>query len=246
MTYVMSDLHGQYTLYREMLAQIRFSDEDELYILGDVVDRGPEPMKLLLDMSMRPNVFPILGNHDYMAEYLLHKLSAEITEENCDTHLTSSDIKAMSGWLIDGGQKTLEDFRNLTPEQRLDVLDYLAEFAPYEELTVGGNRFVLVHAGLPDFDPARPLSDYDERALLIERTDYSRRYYPDRFLVTGHTPTALIAPACSGRIYRANGHIAIDCGAVFGKALGCIRLDDFREFYVEANKEEDIASKEGL
>lgn len=37
---------------------------DVLYILGDVVDRGPEPMKILNDMSMRINVFPILGNHD--------------------------------------------------------------------------------------------------------------------------------------------------------------------------------------
>ena len=232
MTYVMSDLHGHYQKYCEMLRLIDFSDADELYILGDTVDRGPEPMKLLTDMSMRPNVFPILGNHDFMAEYLLHKLSAEITEENCDTHLGADDLRVLSGWLTDGGQETLTDYRKLSPDERLDILDYLAEFAPYEELTVGGNRFVLVHAGLPDFDPARPLRDYDERALLIERTDYTRRYYPDRYLITGHTPTALIDPAHSGRIYRAHGHIAIDCGAAFGKPLGCIRLDDFREFYV--------------
>ena len=65
MTYVMSDLHGQYDKYKMMLEKIGFSDEDELFILGDVVDRGPKPVDLLRDMSLRSNVFPIIGNHDF-------------------------------------------------------------------------------------------------------------------------------------------------------------------------------------
>ena len=61
MVYVMSDIHGEYDKYRRMLEKIRFSDNDILYILGDVVDRGPEPVKILLDMMKRPNVVPLLG-----------------------------------------------------------------------------------------------------------------------------------------------------------------------------------------
>ena len=98
MTYVMSDLHGRYEQYRRMLETIGFSDEDELYILGDVVDRGPRPIEILTDMSMRANVYPILGNHDYVAAYLLGRLSAEITEENAETHLTGEDLSALAGW----------------------------------------------------------------------------------------------------------------------------------------------------
>ena len=233
MTYVMSDLHGRYDLYVKMLDRIGFSDEDELFVLGDVVDRGPEPMKILTDMSMRPNVYPILGNHDYMAEYLLGKLSAQITEDNCDTHLTAEDLSALAGWLTDGGQTTMEAFRRLTPDEREGILDYLAEFSPYEELTVGNNRFVLVHAGLADFDPARPLEEYELYGLITTYTDYSKRYFADRYLVTGHVPTGRIDETCSGKIYRKHGHIAIDCGAVWGGTLGCIRLEDLREFYVE-------------
>lgn len=233
MTYVMSDLHGRYKQYIRMLETIRFSDEDELYILGDVVDRGPEPVRILLDMSMRANVYPILGNHEYMAEYLLAKLSTEITDDNCDTHFTAEDISALAGWLSDGGQTTLEGFRRLSPDEREGILAYLTEFAPYEELTVGKNRFVLVHGGLADFDPDRPLWDYDDYALVTEHTDYTRRYYPDRYLITGHVPTGLIDPGCGGRIYRANGHFAIDCGNGGGGTLGCLRLDDLAEFYVE-------------
>lgn len=47
MIYVMSDIHGEYEKYIKMLELINFSDEDELYILGDIVDRGKEPVKVL-------------------------------------------------------------------------------------------------------------------------------------------------------------------------------------------------------
>ena len=232
MTYVMSDLHGRYEQYRKMLEAIGFSEEDELYILGDVVDRGPHPIRILTDMSMRPNVYPILGNHDLMAAYFLNRLSVEITEDNADTHLTPEDLSGLAGWLMDGGESTMEGFRRLTPSEREGILEYLDEFSPYEELTVGGRRFVLVHGGLEDFTPDRPLCDYDPRSLVTAHTDYTRRYFPDRYLVTGHVPTGLIAPGHSGRIYQENGHIALDCGNGWGGALGCLRLEDLAEFYL--------------
>ena len=50
-TYVMSDIHGQYEKYLDMLGKISFSEDDTLYILGDVIDRGPEPVKVLMDMT---------------------------------------------------------------------------------------------------------------------------------------------------------------------------------------------------
>ena len=41
MVYLMSDLHGRYDKYLQMLEKISFSDEDELFLLGDLCDRGP-------------------------------------------------------------------------------------------------------------------------------------------------------------------------------------------------------------
>ena len=237
MTYVMSDLHGRYRQYLEILDQIGFSDEDELYVVGDVVDRGPQPVEILLDMSLRPNVFPILGNHEYMARSLLSRLCVEITEgnaaENAESHLSAEDLSALAGWLTDGGQTTLEGFRKLTLDQREGILAYMEESAPYEELIVGENRFILVHGGLADFDPHRPLDDYDLCTLVTEHTDYTRTYFPDRYLVTGHVPTGLIEPGYGGRILRKNNHIALDCGNGWGGTLGCLRLEDMAEFYVE-------------
>ena len=225
MTYVMSDLHGRYEQYAKMLERIRFSEQDELYILGDVVDRGPQPIRILLDMSARPNVHPILGNHELMAIPLLAALSSAPPR-------TAEAETAMEKWLSDGGETTLAGFLGHSSDDRVRILDYLGSFVPYRELTVEGAQFILVHAGMDDFDPNRPLCTYSLRSLVTAHTDYTRRYFPDRYLVTGHIPTGLIAPGYGGRIYRANGHIAMDCGNGWGGTLGCLRLEDMEEFYV--------------
>ena len=65
-TYVISDIHGEYGKFMELLDIIHFSDEDILYVLGDVVDRGKNPVKTLLKMMEMPNVIPIAGNHEQM------------------------------------------------------------------------------------------------------------------------------------------------------------------------------------
>lgn len=38
-----------------------------LYILGDILDRGPNPIKIILDVMERPNVEVMAGNHCVMA-----------------------------------------------------------------------------------------------------------------------------------------------------------------------------------
>ena len=69
MHYVISDIHGCYEKYRGILQAIRLRSEDTLYVLGDVVDRGPDGIRILQDMMGRANVYPILGNHEFMAAY---------------------------------------------------------------------------------------------------------------------------------------------------------------------------------
>lgn len=44
MTYVISDIHGCYEKYRTMLEAIEFTEDDTLYVLGDVLDRGSTPI----------------------------------------------------------------------------------------------------------------------------------------------------------------------------------------------------------
>ena len=43
MRYVIADIHGENNKFIELLDKIKLKDEDTLYILGDVLDRGPYP-----------------------------------------------------------------------------------------------------------------------------------------------------------------------------------------------------------
>lgn len=105
MRYVISGIHVCYNEYMELLNKIKFSDEDELYILGDAVDRGPEPIKVLKDIMNRQNVIFIIGNHDFIMYTLMRKFAVEITEENVDNYLVADDIPGYHLWLR-GRRKT--------------------------------------------------------------------------------------------------------------------------------------------
>ena len=232
-TYVMSDLHGEYDLYRQMLKKIRFSDRDTLYVIGDVVDRGEKPIEILQDMMMRPNVFPLIGNHEIMALECLRFLSEEITEESIgkmDAVMTGK----LLDWQANGGESTIRGFTRLDEEARQDILDYLEEFEAYTTLSVSGRKFLLVHAGLQHFSPRRPLDDYSIDELVWQRPDYDKDYYPDIYVISGHTPVMAIPDnPHPDRIYRKGHFINIDCGATFGGRLACLCLDTDEEFYCE-------------
>ena len=66
-TYVISDIHGQYNMFIELLDKINLKDTDTLYILGDVLDRGPHPIKTIRKLMEMPNAICLVGNHEFMA-----------------------------------------------------------------------------------------------------------------------------------------------------------------------------------
>ena len=57
MIYAVSDLHGCYDKYIKLLERLKMTSDDSLYILGDIVDRGSDGMKILLGLIKRKNVF---------------------------------------------------------------------------------------------------------------------------------------------------------------------------------------------
>lgn len=66
MTYVMSDIHGNGARFKSVMQKIKLQPTDTLYILGDVVDRYPDGIKLIRKFMGMPNVKMLLGNHEYM------------------------------------------------------------------------------------------------------------------------------------------------------------------------------------
>ena len=232
MIYVMSDLHGMYSSYLKILRKIHFCDADTLYILGDVIDRGPQPIQILQDMMLRPNVYPLFGNHEWMAMQCLDWITEEIT----DTFLASLDTERLihlADWMGNGASTTLAGYAALTKDAKADLLDYLCEFQAYEELYLNGQTFLLVHAGLGNFNPDKALTEYTIDELVWERPNLEKPYFDDPtcHVVVGHTPTLMLTG--KPEVFTSNGCSFIDCGACFDVGrLACLCLDTMQAYYV--------------
>ena len=168
MYYAMSDIHGCFDKYKEMLSLIDFTPRDTLYVLGDVIDRGPDGIKVLQDMMLRPNVFPLLGNHEFTAAVCLPWLMEEVTDQSLDA-LDKTQIAALSEWITNGGGSTLRSLKGLSQEEREDILEYFQEMELFAQVEAGGRSFVLTHSGLDHFSPDRPLSEYRLEDFLFCR-----------------------------------------------------------------------------
>ena len=233
MIYVISDIHGEYEKFSQMLELISLSDSDTLYILGDVLDRGNKPVTTLMKIMNMPNVISIIGNHELMALECLKFITSEITDYAVNK-LDDVMLEKMMIWSHNGGNTTLDEFKKLSKTQQQNVLEYIKDSLAYKQLEVGGKKFLLVHGGLKNFAPDRSIDSYKLYELVWDRPDYEKVYFDDVFLVTGHTPTTRIKNFDNpGHIYNKNNHIAIDCGACIGGNLGCICLDTLEEYYVE-------------
>lgn len=226
----MSDIHGNYEKYIKAIKAIELKDDDTLFVLGDVVDRGENPIKILQDMMCRTNVIPLLGNHEFMAISFLKVFIKEITDKDIAS-LDRDFLISMQHWLDDGGKTTLDEFNKLSKEDRGDILEYLVGFQLYKEISCSGKDYILVHAGLDNFKRKKKLSDYKLTELIYCETDYNKVYFKDKILVTGHTPVSFITNGKSETIYKENNHIAIDCGCGFGRKLGVMCLDNEQEYY---------------
>lgn len=235
MHYVISDIHGCYNEYIKLLEKIKFSDSDTLYVLGDIVDRGPAPIKVLKDMMRRPNVIPLAGNHEMMALSILPKLCSEIND-GFDNWLNRDFMRRFDNWCENGGNATIEEFSRLPKEEQQDILDYLGDFDVLEEVTVNGKRFVLVHAGLEPFDDYLEDGGLTVDQMLWNRVDLDCMYFKDKLTITGHTPTPSYEKGNDGTVIERNNHIAIDCGCVFGYRLAAYCLETGEKIYVDSEK----------
>lgn len=235
----MSDIHGEYDLFCKMLEKIQFSEQDELYIIGDIVDRGSGPVDVLLKIMSMDNVFPVAGNHEIMAYDCLSYLLNEVTDETL-AEFENNMIEPMTEWLKNGGGTTLAQFTKLDREMQSAVLDYIHECKTnlYENLKIGDREYLLIHTGLEDYNPIKQDDYYVvDDSFLFGKMDYNKQYFKDTVIVSGHTPTQLIPEnKKSGFIYKHKNHIVVDCGAYMDNGrLAALRLDDMKEFYEERN-----------
>lgn len=233
MTYLMSDIHGEYQKYLKMLEKIDFSDDDTLYILGDMIDRGPQSAELLIDVFSRDNVSVIMGNHELMAIPMLEMLLSDISEKEFQSGNNYTAIFSLLNWKMNGGSSTCNSFSKISPSERLRLLSEIKKLPLYKTVEFNGDKFILVHSGISNFDENKPLECYTAEELVFSRPDFNKRYYSENhtYVVYGHTPTDTVIG--ENKIFKGSGNICIDCGATFenGK-LACLALETMEEFYV--------------
>ncbi len=221
MTYVMTGLHGDLARYEAMLCEIKFSKKDILFLLGDIVDYGEDTAELLVKISMCENVYPIAGEHDFLALRMLSGFERILSEGGTPD---SEFAAEMTAWVTDGGNATLTGYRALDKDMREGVLDYLSELSLYEEVSAGGRNYLLVHAGINGFAPDKALEDYAPEDFFD--VPEGQKYDTESIVIVGHTPTA------SGKIEREGNLVRLGCGLKEIGKLACLCLETGEEFYV--------------
>ncbi len=232
MIYVSSDWHGwPLEDIQQLLEEAGFGEDDFLFVLGDVIDRGDHGAELLLWLTQQPNVQLVLGNHEAML-LSCRFLFSEVTDESLNT-LTMENMTVFQTWLANGGGATLPGLRKLlkqNPEELEGLLDYLQDAPLYETVEAGGRQFILTHGGIDNFAPGKPLEVYEAHDFLWARPSPDTVYYQNAIVVFGHTPTFFYDEACRGKPFVTNSWICIDAGAADGIRPTVLRLDDLKVF----------------
>lgn len=174
--YAVSDLHGCYDMWKNIEEFLR--PEDELYVLGDVIDRGGDGFLIYEEMLHHDNIHFLKGNHEWLAELAL-------------PHLMRGDInhKDVQFWFYpeNGGQWSWDFIKDESDEYKQLFIDFFAQL-PTSSIYINKNDqcIYLDHCG---FTP------HKECYILEDRNHFKDPYisrfwrdWEDVIIVHGHTP----------------------------------------------------------
>lgn len=202
--FVIGDIHGCAATLRRLVDEtLRPAPEDSIYLLGDLIDRGPDSkgvLDFIFELRERGlSVSSVRGNHEEMC------LQAGDDHYNLEL------------WAANGGQAALESFQADGPG---DIPHRYRDFLASLPLYILLDDFVIIHAGL-NFDTPNPFEDTS--AMLWTRSPVvNRQRIGGRRLICGHTPvsrTRLETSLDSDKIMLDNG-----CVFVGRPGMGCLAV----------------------
>lgn len=221
--YAISDIHGCARTFRYLVEyKLNLQPTDELYLLGDYIDRGPDS-KGVIDfiLELRAAGFAVttlMGNHEQML------LQAK-----------DEPGHAIQNWLSNGGKATLESFNIKLPSEMPDK--YVSFFLKLE-FYKAFDDYLLVHAGF-NFAVPNPFQDY-EAMLWIRNFEADEKFTKSRIIVHGHTPT-IVSSILANTTPPLPKAINIDGGCVYNHRPGLGKLIalnlDTLEVTMEDNQE---------
>ena len=119
MTYVLSDIHGNLRRFESIMKQIDLQSDDTMYVLGDVVDRYPDGIKILRRIMKMPNARMLMGNHEYMM------LQAIGHCRNAADERVNTNWKQIKHWYQNGGRVTHEQLKHIRLDTRAEIFRFI-------------------------------------------------------------------------------------------------------------------------
>ncbi|MEH1874913.1 metallophosphoesterase family protein [Nostoc sp.] len=211
---VIGDVHGHYEGLMTLLEAIAPTSDDQIYFLGDLIDRGPHSSQVV-NFVKRHNYPCLLGNHEQM---LLNILT---------NHRTSSPT--MQAWLYSGGQATVASYNEASIPD--DHLDWFKSLPTYLDL----GDIWLAHAGV---DPSRSVTEQTADQLCWIREEFhsiEKPYFPDKLIIIGHTITFTLPGVSPGKLAQGEGWLDIDTGAYHPRSGWLTGLDVTNNLVYQVN-----------
>ena len=216
--YVTSDAHGHLCALMEALDAAHIGEDDELYVLGDMIDRGPDPLGVIGLIRSLPNAHVIMGNHEELMLAAIEKVGDPQEGAFAFEGLENWQFMSWMDWMNNGGNVTSEQLAHLPKEEYDELLGWVRGLGHYACVSAGGRTYALVHAGIdavrasrwraanPNADITVPeqlgelLADQDEENLSWIREDFwgfSTELVDAEgkgpVVVAGHTPSPYLA-----------------------------------------------------
>lgn len=197
---VVSDIHGHLDRFIQLLRQMHYSGEDILIIVGDLIEKGPESLRVVqyvMELARRRPVYVSMGNVDLGRLRKADDDSPEGVEEWAGFlrwaekvwggslfHEMLADMGIPAGQVT--GEKAAGYLRRMK-EQFHEELEFL--WTRPTILTAG--KYLFVHGGVPTED-LEALANMDPEPLLKNDDFLSQGFaFKDYIVVTGHWPTCL-------------------------------------------------------
>lgn len=216
--FAISDIHGCSKTFEALLSQVHLKKEDQLFLLGDFVNRGPDSAgvidQILALKKEGYQLYCLRGNHDQIildaSEKSSDKLKKVIEDYNSQSLLKGDHVK-----------KKYKKFLEST-------LYYLEV-----------DEFYLVHAGF-DFHADKPFENYNAM-MNIPKFKAKKKWLNGKRVIHGHNPKIL--SIIMHKIKKGKKRIHIDNGCANYKTKGqgnllCFNLDT-KAISVQQNVEEN-------
>ncbi|MGL5926681.1 metallophosphoesterase family protein [Chroococcidiopsis sp.] len=188
---IIGDVHGHYDGLMILLEAIAPGAADEVYFLGDLIDRGPQSAQVV-DFVKQSPYSCLLGNHEQMLLDVLTKRA-------------SNQIR--QAWLYSGGYETLSSYKTATIPR--DHIEWLQTLPTHLDL----GDIWLAHAGL---DPRLPLEEQSVEQFCWVRQEFhsmKQPFFEDKLIIVGHTITFTLPGVRPGELAQGQGWLDIDTGA---------------------------------